>query len=1094
MVLSTLLSNIYSEHSLLQSGLTIKAYVQQAKQLGYKNLALTDKHTLSGVYDFLKECEKVDMKPLVGLECTVLVKDVRLTVRLLAKNKQGYQQLVELSSAMRMSKENGISYEVFQQHTTACIVLLSRQSFTQAKDWHKRWLALTSHSEGRLEIHGASDYTLIEFAEAHGIVCVAAPPIRFLKEENYDFYRLLTAIGAGTTVDHVVLEEESENAYLLSLTERKKRFSEALLQETDALADKIETFTLFQKPTIPRFDGLEEKEAHEQLQEKAMKGFQQRYQSNPSEEAMERLEKELNVIKQLGFASYFLIVADFMNYAHRSNILTGPGRGSSASSIVAYALRITDVDPLKHGLLFERFLNPERISLPDIDIDFPDYRRDDVIQYVRERFGNDHVAQVLTFGTFAGKASIRDAGKAFGLNSGFVDRVAKAMNSALTLEEAEQQGLFSSFQSTELDTLLFFAKQLEGMLRHESTHAAGVIISDRPLKEKVALQYGSDERVITQADMDSLDALGYVKFDFLGLKNLTLLEQMLRLIEGATNQKLNLRDIPFDDEKTFRLLQQGESTGIFQLESDGMRRVLKQLKPSSFNDIVATTSLYRPGPMTFIKDYIQSKHEQKKTFSHHVEINRILQPTFGVIVYQEQIIQLIQISAGYSLAEADIFRRAISKKQRELMNKDSFVERSIARGYTKEEAETLFTLIEKFSNYGFPKSHATAYSMISYWLAYLRVHYQEAFFAALCSANWQDHQKLYNYIYEARKAGVEVLPPSIQDSHALFTVEKACIRFGLLPITTVNRRIVDQIKEARTTPFQDFFTFVAKVYSSTITQPVLTALIKAGACDHWGYSRAVLLANVDKAIAFAKQIDDFKQSAGSLFTINPVTPAYIDIEPSTKMEEIGWEREVLGFYFSGHPIENEKERLAPFHRTTLIQAEPSRKGIRVGVLVKALKKITTKKGKAMAFFIGSDETEECECVVFPTVWKDVETVLTEGSLVLLHGVVEEREGKKQFIVQKAIDLNQLPSTESKQFLHVYIEKEQDVPTKLSDLKYILSQDRGTAPVILYRKKNHTKIKLPDKYAVQPSKRTIQLLKRLFGEDNVRIEEREDEQE
>lgn len=1088
MVLSTLLSNIYSEHSLLKSGLTIKAYVQQAKQLGYKNIALTDYHTLSGVYPFIKECEAAGLKPLIGIECTVLVKDVRIVVRLLAKNEQGYQQLIEISSVIGLSKDKGISYEQFQLYSTECIIFLSEQSFIQAKDWYKRWLALTSHSEGRLEVRGVQDYQLVEFADAHHLLCVAAPPVRFKEEEDFSLYRLIRAIGTGTTVDHVVIEKELEDGYLLRLDKRAESFSKAMLRETDQIAERVEAFSLFHEPIIPSYDGLSREDANQLLYKKAYQGMLRRYDDQPTEEAVERLQKELDVINELGFSSYFLIVADFMQFAHQSAILTGPGRGSSASSLVAYSLFITDVDPLKHGLLFERFLNPERLSLPDIDIDFPDYRRDDVIQYVRERFGEDRVAQVLTFGTFAARASIRDAGKALGLNSSFVDRVAKAMEASLTLEQAESKGVFANFESTDLHTLLLYAKQLEGMLRHESTHAAGVIISDRPLKEKVALQYGSDDRIITQADMESLDALGYVKFDFLGLRNLTLLEQMLHMIKQSTGQHIDLRSIPFDDDKTFALLQEGNSTGIFQLESDGMRRVLKQLKPSSFNDIVATTSLYRPGPMAFIPDYIQRKHERKTKFSKHEAINRVLQSTFGVIVYQEQIIQLIQISAGYSLAEADVFRRAISKKQRELMNKDAFVERSIERGYTKEEAENLFSLIEKFANYGFPKSHATAYSMISYWLSYLRVHYQKAFFAALCSANWQDHQKLYNYIYEARKAGVDVLPPSVTKSDVLFTVEDQGIRFGLLPISMVTRRVVEKIKEGSNESFADFFAFVANVYSPAVNQQILTALVKSGACDLFGISRAVLLANVDKAIAFAKQIEDFKQSAGGLFTINPVTPSYIEIEPSTKMEELSWEREVLGFYFSGHPIENVKERLSQRKRTTLLDATPSRKEILIAVLVKSVRKITTKKGKAMAFFVGSDETEECDCVVFPNVWQEIEQVLTEGSLVLLNGVVEEREGKKQFIVQQAKDIKQLPTSVRKKSMSIHIDIEQDTPTKLSDLKYILSRDRGTTSVTLYRKKNQSKIKLPDKYAVEPSKRTLLLLKRLFGEGNVHVEE------
>lgn len=1089
--MQALLSNIYSEYSLLQSINRIEELVEYAKHNGYSALALTDRDVLYGAVPFYKACQKAGIKPIIGLECNVMAGEQRVPVRILAKNKAGYRQLVAISSKMNLdSKNQGIELDFFQQETTECVVCLFKDSFISSKDWSKRWQALTSQAEGVIELSGRNDYQLIQFAEASNLSCVAAPPVRFLQKEQAVVYQLVRAIDASSSIEHISLEEEMENAYLPTVQELQQSFSTEVLEATNQFADRIKTELPLNEPQIPSYDSLSKEEADEQLRHECERGLQERYGREPAEQEQKRLEKELHVIAEMGYASYFLIVADFMNHAKKQGILTGPGRGSSASSIVAYTLFITDVDPLKHDLLFERFLNPERISLPDIDIDFPDYRRDEMIHYVKERFGAENVAQVLTFGTFAGKAAIRDAGKALSLKSSFVDQVAKSLTPAsLKLNEAIEKGLFNALKSPELDQLLFFAKQLEGLPRHVSTHAAGVIISDAPLQNKVALQLGSDDVAITQADMNSLEALGLVKFDFLGLRNLTLLEQMIQLIHKQTGQIIDLQSIPLDDEPTYRLLQAGKSMGVFQLESAGMRNVLKQLKPSHFGDIVATSALYRPGPMDFIPEYIKGKNQGQQLYSTNKEINEIIQPTFGVVVYQEQIIKLLQVSAGYSLAEADVYRRAITKKDRQLMDEDQFVTRSVQNGLTKQVASFIFSLIERFANYGFPKSHATAYSFISYWLAYLRVHYSTAFFAALCSSSWQSHGKLYAYLYEARREGVRVLPPSVFKSDVLFTLEDGSIRFGLLPIARVNAQAIDVLKSVRSEENSNLFSFYERVQSTAINQKVLESLIKAGALDEWNQPRSVLLANLDKAKAFADQVMEFKESAGDLFTIKPATPNYIAVEPSTRREELEWEKEVLGFYLTGHPIENEQERLASFGRTKLAESRPSRKRVRIAALISDVKKISTKKGEAMAFFTASDESDECSCVAFPQAWKAYESVLIDNALVFLEGFMEEREGKKQLIVHKAIDIKQVGLNQRQQVLYVRMKTEQDTPTKLSDLKYILSLDSGVTPVILHREKEKTTKRLADEFAVAPSRRTIQLLSQLFGKENVVLKEK-----
>lgn len=1088
--MDALITNVYSEYSLLQSTNRVDELVQAAKEAGYTALSLTDRHVLYGAVPFFQSCRKAGLKPLLGLEVTVRLDEEIIPVRVVAKNEEGYRQLVAHSTSLGFqTKQAAIELETWKANSTACFVFIPKEAFVAAKgNWLHFWERLAGGLEAFIELAGGeSDHELIQFANAHQIPCVAAPPTRFLRKEDAPVYQLVRAIGAGTTTTHLELEEGWQRWHLPTANSLKERFPEKALLQARALAEKVEPYLPEEKPRIPSYDGLTVEQADKRLETLCRQGLKARYKA-VSVEAERRLEHELAIIAERGYSSYFLIVADFVGYAKKSGILTGPGRGSSASSIVAYTLFITDVDPLAHDLLFERFLNPERASLPDIDVDFPDYRRDEVIAYVRERFGHDRVAQVLTFGTFAARAAIRDVGKALSIRHTFVDRVAKSLTPAsLSLNEAQEKGVFKGLESPELDELLFFAKQIEGLPRHASTHAAGVIISDKPLNNKTALQLGIDGHAVTQADMDSLARLGLVKFDFLGLRNLTLLERMLKVIEQEEGVALNLQHIPLNDKATFQLLQQGKSTGIFQLESAGMRQVLKQLQPSQFEDIVATSALYRPGPMAFIPEYIRGKHGHTQAIVPHESLRPIVEPTFGVLVYQEQIMQVVQATANYSLAEADLFRRAISKKQHDVIiqEKQQFIHRAVENGFLPEEAEAIFSLIERFANYGFPKSHATAYSFISYWLAYLRVHFPAAFFAALFSSVWQNHEKLYSYINEAKKEGIRVLPPSVCKSGLLFELENGQIRFGLLPISGVNVQAVNEIiSKRRKNSDSNLFMFYAHVASTAVNKRVMEALIKAGALDEFGQSRATLLGNLDKAEAFVEQVRSFKASSGGLFTIKPAVPAYLDVTPSTKMEDLEGEREVLGFYLSGHPIENELERLAPFGRIPLAECIPSRKPVRIAGMVIDVKKIVTKKGEAMAFLTLSDESGECSCVAFPQAWKVYEGLFAPHALVFLEGVLEERQGKTQFIIHKAADVLQLNKNKKKQTLYIRLTADKDQPTRLSDLKYVLSQDVGSTQVILYREKEQARTRLADEYSVAPTRKTLQLLKQMFGEENI----------
>ena len=733
--------------------------------------------------------------------------------------------------------------------------------------------------------------------------------------------------------------------------------------------------------------------------------------ANLDERYQQRLRYELGIISEMGFADYFLIVEDFMRYAKENHILTGPGRGSSAGSLVAYALGITDVDPIRYGLIFERFLNPGRITLPDIDIDFADNRRGEVIDYVAQKYGKTKVAQIITFGTLSARSVARNVARVFDFSNEEMTFLSKEISNRhrITIQDAvaESKQLRDWIAIEPIrNRWLEAAKLLEGLPRNASTHAAGVILSPIPLVEAVPLQSGGEGIYLTQWPMGDVEEQGLLKMDFLGLRNLTLLDRIRSMIAFDKGIRVDFEKIPLNDEKTFELFRAGDMTGIFQFESEGMRNALRLIRPNRFEDIFAINALYRPGPMDNIPLYSRRKNDNEKITYIHPKLESILAETYGVIVYQEQIMEIAVRVAGFSMAEADLLRRAVSKKKRDVLQKERihFTESAVVNGFPQETAAAIYDLIVKFADYGFPKSHAVAYSLISYRLAFFKANEPAYFYAALLSSMTGNSEKTTELLREAEAKGIKVLPPSIRQSKYLYTVEKGAIRIGLGSIKGVPPTFYDSLKQARKSggKWKTLFDMAASLGGHVFTEKSVRPLIKAGALDEFGETRDVLLASIDAAIAhalFIRPNDGEDLFGGILQSI--ASPKYSPGGTMPRLQMLEYEREVLGFYLSEHPaLEMKKAAGGNFNEISSIGVLPDRAAVKLIGLITDIKRIRTKKGEAMAFITLQDETGKISCTLFPKQYITSNNELVEMALLQLEGTVEHRKGQPQILVQQ----------------------------------------------------------------------------------------------
>ncbi|WP_042354809.1 DNA polymerase III subunit alpha [Bacillus rubiinfantis] len=1111
--------HVYSAFSLLTSTANISNLIENARIKGFRALALTDRNVMYGTIEFYKQCKQNGIQPILGLTVDIVstkMENKAHPLVLLAENELGFKNLLKISSAVQTKADKGLPIKWLRHYADGLIAItpgfegeieqsllngdreLSQkliQEYRTIFGEENFFLSIQNH---QLEQEVKIKPQLLNLSKELNVPLVATNFVHYLEKDDAFAHECLLAIKNGEKLHDDDREKlGSEEFYLKTAAEMAACLADIpqAIENTSRIASRCQVNIELNKTYLPSFPtGEKGVSADQYLEQLCFQGLHERF-SSPSSEYVERLKYELSVIKRMRFSNYFLIVWDFMKYARESGILTGPGRGSAAGSLVAYVLYITDVDPLVHHLLFERFLNPERVTMPDIDIDFPDHRRDEVIAYVAKKYGELHVAQIITFGTLAAKAALRDVGRVFGLNTKELDQLSRFVPSRLgvNLTEAynESEGLRKFVQASPLNKRLYeTAIKLEGLPRHTSTHAAGVVLSEKPLIDLIPLQQGSNEVYLTQYSMEYLEELGLLKMDFLGLRNLSLIESILTSIHRNTGKRINIRSVPLNDPNTFSLLAKGETTGIFQLESEGMRKVLKRLKPSRFEDIVAVNALYRPGPMENIPLFIERKHGRKPIDYHHPDLQSILESTYGIIVYQEQIIQIASIMAGFSLGEADLLRRAVGKKQKEVLDRERghFVEGALKKGYDAGLANEIYDLIVRFANYGFNRSHAVAYSMIAYQLAYLKANAPEYFMAGLLTSVIGNDAKIAQYIMEAKQMGIDILPPSINQSTYTFQVVKGGIRYSLAAIRGVGIGALKEIIQARRQKkFTDLFDFCIRVSLKVVNRKTLEYLIHSGSFDEFGKDRAVLLATLDVAIEHAQifkpditnQIDLFEGEFN-------LKPKYVIVDPISQEHKLSFEKEALGLYLSDHPLSIYEDALKQKGAKSIYQLSAGMRHVQIGIYISTVKTIRTKKGEVMAFLTISDGSGEMEAIAFPLVYKRSSALLNQGQMVLLAGKIEEREGKLQFIIDQVQDLaywiSRKPSRQPTLYLKISREVHQD--QNIQQVNQLLERNKGGTNVILHFEASHKTIKLGVEKSVHPTPELLESLRALLGGQNV----------
>ncbi len=1159
--------NVHSEYSLSDGLVRIKPLIARCRELNLPAVALTDQVNLFALIKFYKAALTGGIKPIVGADLWVFnparpnLPD-RLT--LLVQNLKGYRNLtVLLSRAYLEGQRFGRPcVEVDWIHagaeglialSGACEgevgrLLIADQSGA-ARAALQRWLDRFEdrfflelqrtgrpHEEEYLE--GA-----LELAVALGVPVVATNDVRFLEQKDFEAHEARVCIHEGWMLDDPKRPRRySQHQYLKSPAEMGALFADLpeALANTVEIAKRCNLVLELGKPHLPVFPVPKGLTLEQYFVQAARQGLEARVKAGDIPKAKlaayaERLEMELEVIVKMGFAGYFLIVADFIQWAKKNRIPVGPGRGSGAGSLVAYALQITDLDPIAFDLLFERFLNPERVSMPDFDVDFCMERRDEVIDYVADKYGRDKVAQIITFGTMAAKAVVRDVGRVLGYSYGFVDKLAKLIpfEPGMTLDKAlaESEDLRRAYeQDEEVQALIDLARSLEGVARNASRHAGGVVIAPSALIDFVPLyREQGEEGVITQFDKDDVEAVGLVKFDFLGLRTLTIIDWAVETINRTStpgpspasrrgeneSSPLDINRIPRDDPLTFQLLQNCQTTAVFQLESRGMKELIRRLKPDCFDDIVALMALFRPGPLQsgMVDDYINVKHGRTKVSFPHPLLEPILRPTNGVILYQEQVMQIARDLAGYTLGGADLLRRAMGKKKPEEMAKQRaiFVRGAVDRGVPEETAQFIFDLMEKFAGYGFNRSHSAAYAWVSYQTAWLKAHYPAAFMAAVLSSDLDNTDKLVGLVDECRALGLTLLPPSVQCSDYRFTVQgDGRILYGLGAVKGVGRAAIEAILEAREQggSFLDLFDFCRRVDLHRVGRRALEALIRAGAMDSLGNHRAQLLADLPLALQAAEQHHRTRtQGQNDLFGIGSDDcsdrvstadrPYATVVPPWLERERLLEEKAVLGFYLSGHPIAQYREELARFVTATIGELERKSRGFQdaSGVVVAGwvmeLRTRQNKQGKKIAFAILDDGDGRLEAVVLPEVLEPVKNLLVKDQVLVVQGSLarDEYSGSLRLVAERLCTLAQAREQFAKGLWIEWPGEEKDSRIEVTALFQLLHKHRGgRCPVYIdYQSRQaRAQLQLGEAWRIHPEDELLQGLARRFGLQRVNL--------
>lgn len=1098
---------VRSSYSLMDSTITIEKLINRAKELHFEAIALTDEHVLYGVIPFYKACMQNKIKPIIGMIVKVEADEQLYEMVLLAKSNKGYQNLVRLSSHIQLDQLNSISMNDLSNYTRELIGILPahheqlsqqlmQDTYDQVAKDLQNWQEKFDHGDFYLGLEARQTNlipSLKAFQEVTKFPVVAISDVRYLDEKDDVAFDVLQAMKKGKQWGMSISSPDVKQRHLRSNMEMEQLFEQwpEVIAETKRITDKCHVTFDFGKKLLPSFPVPDNRSANDYLENLCWEKVKEKYET-VTDTIANRLAYELHVIQSMDFSDYFLIVADFIQYAKGQKIAVGPGRGSSAGSIVAYILGITDVDPIKFNLLFERFLNPERKTMPDIDVDFSDERRDEVIEYVRDKYGREHVAQIITFGTFAARSIVRELMKTLDVEQQDVYFILKQLPQQSSkklvdiIRESEELKTYIK-ASPKLKTLFSVAVKLEGIPRHISTHAAGVVISDEPLLNHVPLTTGTNETRLTQFSMNDLEALGLLKMDFLGLRNLSLLEKIVKSIYFTSKQSLSMENFPEHDEKTFALLRSGKTNGVFQLESQGMKNVLTQLKPDSFEDIVAVNALFRPGPMDFIPVYIARKDKREQVQYPHPDLESILKPTYGVLVYQEQIMQIAHKIAGFNLGQADLLRRAVSKKKPEVMQEQraAFIEGCMKNGYSQSIAEEIFSWIVRFSNYGFPRSHAVAYSKISYQLSYLKTHYPANFFAELLNFSGNKQEKWNLYLKEIREGNIQILPPSINHSFGAYSVERGNIRFGLSAIKGVGNQVIKEILDVRKDRrFQSLFDFCLRVNLDVVSRTTIENLIMVGAFDELHSNRASLLASLDQAL---EQGELFKEFAGQAsFFQDEFLVEYEEIEDFTIGKKLADEKELVGTYLSSHPLKEYRETLRGNGYLSLQDSSRfvGKRNQKAVVLIQSIRVIRTKRGESMAFLTLGDELAEVDAVVFPELYRKCNHFIQEEAMVEVIGKIDYRNEQIQWVLAEIQPFSDelLKNTANKK-LFIRVRKEQET-NALSSLQNIALHHPGNTPVLVYNESTKKMYQLTTDYNIHVQHNSLTALKNIFGKENV----------
>ncbi len=1142
----------HTEYSLLDGACRIGPLLDRAAELGQKAVAITDHGVMYGAIEFYKEAKKRGIKPIIGCE-TYVAKRTRLDktreldaenrhLVLLCKNNTGYRNLVELVSRSWVEgfySKPRVDFELLEQYSQGLIALsaclageipraLSAGDYAGAKEAALRYDKIFGHGNFYIEIqdHGLPEQkrilpSLLSLSKETGIPLVATNDCHYIRQEDARMHKVLLCIQTNHTLDEEnSLEFGSHEFYFKTEEEMRALFPQCpeAIENTGVIADQCEVEFEFGHTRLPRFNTPNGQDNVAFFREKCVEGLRRRYGEDPGEDKKNRLSYEMDMIERMGYINYYLIVYDFVRYAKSIDIPVGPGRGSGAGSLAAYCLGITNIDPIRYQLLFERFLNPERVSMPDFDIDFSDERRQEMIDYVVRRYGADHVAQIVTFGTMAARASIRDVGRVMGLPYAAVDGIAKLipMGLGITLDKAlsSSKELRTRYSSEpQIRSLIDLARQIEGMPRNASTHAAGVVITDCPVSDYVPLAKNGDS-IVTQYTMTALEELGLLKMDFLGLRTLSIIYNAQTEIRRQKPGFL-IENIPLDDPAVFQMLSAGQTEGVFQFESAGMRSTIVQLGPESVEDLIAVISLYRPGPMESIPRYIENRHHPEKVTYLHPALEDILDVTYGCIVYQEQVMQIFRKLAGYSLGRADIVRRAMAKKKADVMEREKEifihgltredgtveVEGCVRRGVDEKTALTIFGEMESFASYAFNKSHAAAYATVSYETAWLKCHYPREYMAALLTSVLDNTGKVAGYIAECTRLGIRVLPPHVNESLSRFTVVGKDIRFGLLAVKNIGGAFLERLirERERKGKFQSFYDFCKRMYGMDLNRRVLESLIRCGALDGFDGNRRQMMENVDAVLEtldsdkrrnIEGQIGffDLPQSPGdSAFSMAPMP----DYSPA---ERLAMEKEVTGIYISGHPMlaylpMYEKLRAARTGdilddvRNHMGKYQDGESVTLLGIFTSVRVKVT-KKNIPMAFAVLEDLYGSIDVLIFPNTLEQYASLVVEGRTVQLKGRLDLSEEVK-IICEKVLppqEIEQKKKKSNRPGLYLRVPSRED-PLCRKALQYT-DLFEGMMPLYLYCIDTGKLVAAPPSLRVDVNPVLLRELKRLLGEENV----------